>query len=260
MAATAALPELSLVEHAAISQNPSAVLIRSRRECGLAGGGYIAALTRDFRRQTSLPNPPGFCLFVVGADLEDDVQIIAPVTEIEWPQLRAKLSLDAAQASLQQFSYLSTMTYEEMMIGGLQCLLDNRDNFEACSFPGKFPYGQGFYCSARRTPLFFSECYQHSVRQFTNNPVANANWSVWCRLIEKAASICERKVREGSINERRHFPFLSKCCAVCGPRIEAVKNCSRCHMISYCSVDHQREDFQVHKKHCKKFKQPGDPL
>ena len=252
------MPELNLPEAVAISMNPYAVLIRNRKDCGLPGDGFVAALSTEFRKHI---NPTSYIFALGTTDMHlMNFQTISPVTEAEWPKLRTKLASDAAQAGLDQFSSFSTLTYDEMMVSGFQTLLDNRDDFEACTFPNMFPHGIGFYCMARPTPLFFNEYYQHTARVSTFHPVSHANYYVWCRLIEKAAQICERKLREGSLSERRQFPFLSQCCAICGPKTEPVKNCSRCHMISYCGRNHQLEDFEVHKKRCKKFKQPGDPL
>jgi hypothetical protein len=34
----------------------------------------------------------------------------------------------------------------------------------------------------------------------------------------------------------------------------AIKMCSRCSSVSYCSIEHQTEDWEVHKLKCKKIR------
>jgi hypothetical protein len=40
--------QLTLAEAIAISQNPYAIVIRSKKECGISGSGHVAALTNTF--------------------------------------------------------------------------------------------------------------------------------------------------------------------------------------------------------------------
>jgi hypothetical protein len=148
------------------------------------------------------------------------------------------------------FGFQSNTSYEEMMIGGFQSLLNNAEVFEKASFPNVFIFRTGIFCQKRRTPLQFPEYYNHIIRLSTYNPTAAPNWFIWCQLIEIAALITEKKVREGSLDdERRHFSFLQSCCAVCGPN-DQIKRCSRCHVMGYCGRKHQEEDFEKHKKKC----------
>ena len=37
----------------------------------------------------------------------------------------------------------------------------------------------------------------------------------------------------------------------------SLQRCSRCTMVCYCSVEHQKADWKRHKKECKKLKQLG---
>jgi len=49
-------------------------------------------------------------------------------------------------------------------------------------------------------------------------------------------------------------------CNICKSK-ENLKLCSKCHSVSYCSVEHQKEDWQKHKKNCKEmfkiYQKPG---
>lgn len=44
-----------------------------------------------------------------------------------------------------------------------------------------------------------------------------------------------------------------KCCAICGGN-EKLKACSACGLIYYCSVEHQKSHWKVHKGNCKAYK------
>jgi hypothetical protein len=39
-------------------------------------------------------------------------------------------------------------------------------------------------------------------------------------------------------------------CAVCG-KVEGAQKCGRCKAVSYCSKDHQKEDWKSHKAGCR---------
>ncbi|KAM4063380.1 MYND finger domain-containing protein [Hirsutella rhossiliensis] len=41
-----------------------------------------------------------------------------------------------------------------------------------------------------------------------------------------------------------------KVCRVCG-EMAGARRCSRCLTVAYCSRQHQKEDWKVHKKGCK---------
>ncbi|CAG7732253.1 unnamed protein product, partial [Allacma fusca] len=41
-------------------------------------------------------------------------------------------------------------------------------------------------------------------------------------------------------------------CAVCGGK--AAHRCASCQSVSYCSAEHQKEDWNGHRKHCRYFK------
>jgi hypothetical protein len=45
----------------------------------------------------------------------------------------------------------------------------------------------------------------------------------------------------------------SDCCAVCG-MTDGVKACSACGLIYYCSGEHQKEHWKVHKTVCAAYK------
>lgn len=215
----------------------------------------MATLTNKFTRCKTLPHPPQVVVNAIGKEL--DASDVLPVTEEDWPKLRDLLH---KQKILGSIGFTGDTTFDEMMVAGFRCLLDN-DKFELVSFPMVFPTGRGEFCEKRRTPLLFPEWYKHISRMSTFNPGSSVHWLVWCQLIEAAALIVEKKVRDGSLqNERRHFSFLQSCCAICGPRDE-IKRCSRCHVMGYCGREHQMQDFnEGHKKLCKKYQKPGDPI
>lgn len=256
------LPDLSVGESISIAQNPYPIIIRSKVDCGISGTGYVATLTNKFTRCKTLPHPPQVVVNAIGKTYGSSRSLTAantsPITEEDWPKLRDLLE---NQKILGSIGFNSDTTFDEMMVAGFRCLLDNNDVFEAVSFPATFPTGQGSFCVKRPTPLLFPEYYKHVSRMSTFNPESTVNWLVWCQLIEAAALIVEKKVRDGLLqNERRHFSFLQSCCAICGPQ-DDIKRCSRCHVIGYCGREHQLEDFNGgHKKLCKKYKRPGDPL
>mmetsp|Transcript_5282 Transcript_5282/g.7383 ORF Transcript_5282/g.7383 Transcript_5282/m.7383 type:complete len:256 (+) Transcript_5282:71-838(+) len=250
------LPDLTLAEAISIAPNPYPIIIRSKAECGISGTGYVATLTNKFTRCKTLPHPPQVVVNAIGQELT--AADVLPVTEEDWPALRDLLH---KQKVLGSIGFKGDTTFNEMMIAGFRCLLDSNDIFELASFPTVFPMGRGAFCEKRPTPLLFPEYYKHICRMSTFNPESSVNWLVWCQMIEAAALIVEKKVRDGSMqNERRHFSFLQSCCAICGPRDE-IKRCSRCHVMGYCGREHQMEDFnRGHKKLCKKYQRPGDPL
>lgn len=253
--------DLSLAEAVACAQNPFPIVVRSRKECGMKGSGYVAALTTTFSLFKIVPQPPRVILNVLGTELSSSGPLtagsIAPVTEEDWPKMKDLLS---KQKLLEIFGFHIDTPYDRMMANGFQCLLDNIKTFEQVSFPLVFPHGKGTFREKRRTPLVFPEYYRHVSRRIAFNLNSCENWLVWCELIEAAALIVERKVRDGTLpNERRHFSFLQSCCAVCGPKDE-IKRCSRCHVMGYCSREHQIDDFKEHKKQCKHYQMPGDPL
>mmetsp|Transcript_1630 Transcript_1630/g.1779 ORF Transcript_1630/g.1779 Transcript_1630/m.1779 type:complete len:207 (+) Transcript_1630:120-740(+) len=155
----------------------------------------------------------------------------------------------------------NAFSYEDMLLSGFLLYL-NTSKFEAASFPMKFPYGRGSYDEARPTPLMFGEYYRHLARVSPHLPHLHSTWFVWCQLIEQGAAVCARRVVAGTLTERRHFPFIQDTfCAICGPVPKASK-CGRCKLISYCSIEHQKQDWHQHRKHCKKGSPliPGQPL
>jgi hypothetical protein len=96
--------------------------------------------------------------------------------------------------------------------------------------------------------VLFPEYFKHICRLSTFNSASATNWLIWCELIEVAALVVERKVRDGSLDgETRHYSFIQNCCALC----------SRFHVMGYCGREHQIEDFDRHKKLCKKYQRPG---
>jgi hypothetical protein len=52
---------------------------------------------------------------------------------------------------------------------------------------------------------------------------------------------------------------MEKFCIVCGSQ-DDVKQCQRCKLISYCGREHQLQDWDIHRKYCKKAKCPGCPI
>lgn len=51
------------------------------------------------------------------------------------------------------------------------------------------------------------------------------------------------------------YPFNSRKCNICiqeGQSSAAeVKQCTRCQLISYCGIEHQKKDYKRHKPFCK---------
>ena len=39
------------------------------------------------------------------------------------------------------------------------------------------------------------------------------------------------------------------CCKVCG-KTDAVKRCGRCRVVGYCGKEHQKTDWEGHKRIC----------
>ena len=76
--------QLTLAEAIAISQNPYAIVIRSKKECGISGSGHVAALTNKFSQKT-LPNTPKVVLNAIGGDTCSESMDICIVTEDDWP-------------------------------------------------------------------------------------------------------------------------------------------------------------------------------
>jgi hypothetical protein len=258
------MPKMSPHEWLLLSLNPFSILVRSRLEIGLEGHGYVAALTDRFEMMTDVPHIDDVLLHFFGnfgsshgVDISCDT--LAPVSRQEWPKFRDAVNRDAEVSSGRFYSYGTDTSYDEMMVKGFQCLLDNAEKFEGCSFPARFPVGKGSYCEKRPTHTSFREYYQAVSRFDSHDTHAHATWLVWCKLIDRAAPLCAQKVLHESLEERRHYPFVENYCAVCGPTT-SVSRCSRCQLISYCDKDHQRQDWSRHKKCCKKAFAPGCPL
>jgi hypothetical protein len=76
---------------------------------------------------------------------------LAPVSRQEWPKFRDAVNRDAEVSSGRFYSYGTDTSYDEMLVNGLQCLLDNFEHFESCSFVARFPDGKGAYCEKRPT-------------------------------------------------------------------------------------------------------------
>uniref|UniRef100_A0A8W7PAP1 hypoxia-inducible factor-proline dioxygenase n=1 Tax=Anopheles coluzzii TaxID=1518534 RepID=A0A8W7PAP1_ANOCL len=58
------------------------------------------------------------------------------------------------------------------------------------------------------------------------------------------------------VQQHRHFQHQ---CRICGVS-EGLRRCSRCQIAYYCSVDHQRVDWKVHKLECRSIHQPQQPF
>jgi hypothetical protein len=259
------MPKMSPHEWLVLTLNPFSILVRSRQEIGLEGHGYVAALADKFEiLKQNLPHGDEVRLhffgkfgFSRGVDISCDT--LAPVSRQEWPKFRDAVNRDAEVSSGRFYSYGTDTSYDEMLVNGFQCLLDNSEAFEGCSFTARFPTGKGVYCEKRATHTSFLEYYQAVSLFNSHDAQAHATWLVWCKLISIAAPLCAEKVLHGSLEERRHYPFLENYCAVCG-LTKSVSRCSRCKLISYCDSDHQRQDWSRHKKCCKKAFAPGCPL
>ena len=250
--------QLTLAEAIAISQNPYVIVIRSKKECGISGSGHVAALTNTFSQIKTLPNTPKVVLNAIGGETCSESRDISIVMEDDWPSMRAVLE---SQQLLDEFGLKSDTSYDEMMVGGFQCLVNNAGIFEAVSFPNVFMLGSGMFCTKRQTPVLFPEFFKHICCLSTFNSASATNWLIWCELIEVAALVVERKVRDRSLDdETRHYSFIQNCCALCGPKDQNIKRCSRCHVMGYCGREHQIEDFDRHKRLCKKYQRPGDQL
>ena len=251
------LAQLTLPEAIAISQNPYAIIIRSKSECGIPGTGHVAALTNTFSQIKTLPHAPDIVRNAIGEEICSGEQI-SIVKEDDWPKMRSLLE---RQHLLDEFGLKIDTSYDEMLISGFQRLVNNAELFENVSFPTVFMFGTGGFCVKRPTPMLFPEYFKHISRLSTFNSASATNWLIWCELIEAAALVIEKKVRNGCfVDERRHYSFLQNCCALCGSLDETVKRCSRCHVMGYCGREHQIEDFERHKKLCKRYQRPGDPL
>lgn len=46
-------------------------------------------------------------------------------------------------------------------------------------------------------------------------------------------------------------------CGFCGNQSDPLKLCGSCKSIRYCSVDHQKRHWRIHRTKCKKNFQPG---
>ncbi|XP_035894485.1 uncharacterized protein LOC118504296 [Anopheles stephensi] len=57
------------------------------------------------------------------------------------------------------------------------------------------------------------------------------------------------------VQQHRHFQHQ---CRICGVN-EGLRRCSRCQIAYYCSVDHQRIDWKVHKTECRSIHLPPQP-
>ncbi|XP_049281494.1 uncharacterized protein LOC125762910 [Anopheles funestus] len=57
------------------------------------------------------------------------------------------------------------------------------------------------------------------------------------------------------VQQHRHFQHQ---CRICGVN-EGLRRCSRCQIAYYCSVDHQRIDWKVHKTECRSIHQLPQP-
>jgi hypothetical protein len=258
------MPTMNAIEWVALALNPFPILVRSRRECGLEGHGYVAALTDRFEATKNLPHGMHIILHFFGnlvesVDVGLNCDTIVPVSRQDWPKLRDVVNRDAARVSgARVYSFGAETSYMDMLVNGFRCLLDNYETFEGVSFPAKFPYGKGVYCEKRKH-VSFPEYYVHLSRLRTHESQAHAPWLVWCKLIDLAAQWVGQQVILGEMEERRHYPFVENHCAVVGPAIGVLK-CSQCQLISYCHRDYQREDWPRHKKYCKKAFAPGCPL
>uniref|UniRef100_A0A182USR6 hypoxia-inducible factor-proline dioxygenase n=1 Tax=Anopheles merus TaxID=30066 RepID=A0A182USR6_ANOME len=58
------------------------------------------------------------------------------------------------------------------------------------------------------------------------------------------------------VQQHRHFQHQ---CRICGVS-EGLRRCSRCQIAYYCSVDHQRVDWKVHKLECRSIHQHQQPF
>uniref|UniRef100_A0A182VS33 hypoxia-inducible factor-proline dioxygenase n=1 Tax=Anopheles minimus TaxID=112268 RepID=A0A182VS33_9DIPT len=58
------------------------------------------------------------------------------------------------------------------------------------------------------------------------------------------------------VQQHRHFQHQ---CRICGVN-EGLRRCSRCQIAYYCSVDHQRIDWKVHKTECRSIHQLQQPV
>uniref|UniRef100_A0A2M4AJB6 hypoxia-inducible factor-proline dioxygenase n=1 Tax=Anopheles triannulatus TaxID=58253 RepID=A0A2M4AJB6_9DIPT len=63
----------------------------------------------------------------------------------------------------------------------------------------------------------------------------------------QAPSVCSPMV----VQQHRHFQHQ---CRICGVS-EGLRRCSRCQIAYYCSVDHQRMDWKMHKLECRSIHQ-----
>ncbi|XP_053673353.1 uncharacterized protein LOC128723617 [Anopheles nili] len=57
------------------------------------------------------------------------------------------------------------------------------------------------------------------------------------------------------VQQHRHFQHQCRICRV----TEGLRRCSRCQIAYYCSVDHQRLDWKVHKIECRSIHQLAQP-
>ncbi|XP_033209629.1 uncharacterized protein LOC117168246 [Belonocnema kinseyi] len=62
---------------------------------------------------------------------------------------------------------------------------------------------------------------------------------------------------EGSF--KRYYPNQCQICYCIDNEKSPLKRCSRCHLVSYCSKDHQAKDYKQHKSLCKVLSELGGP-
>ena len=272
---------LNAAESMVLTINPWAILVRSRSECGLAGKGYIAALTDRFDSKHDMSKNMACVEHVFGSTEDTDLDLAdyntKPVTEDEWEAFKRTINrdadlLEAKGSPVKPYRFNPSTTYEDMLVNGFKCYANNSEEFEGKSFVTKFITGEGSYTERRGvknpkrstfTPanISFRQFYRIALMLSIpdiqdHDPETHLTWHLWSQLIDQALEVCAKKTLAGESKERRHLGFLKDWCAVCGP-CEKVKACARCNLISYCDKGHQIEDWPTHKKYCKTADHPG---
>lgn len=118
--------------------------------------------------------------------------------------------------------------------------------YEASVFMAIFPYGRGTYDEAGRPgPLGLTEYFSDICGQATfprDRHIGKVYSAYGTFLLSSLATF-----RNQNPQDRRALKLLigTNRCVVCDQ--PASNKCSRCKWACYCSVDHQKIDFSLHK-------------
>eukprot|EP01094_Clydonella_sp_ATCC50884_P011038 TRINITY_DN20839_c0_g1_i1.p1 TRINITY_DN20839_c0_g1~~TRINITY_DN20839_c0_g1_i1.p1 ORF type:complete len:295 (-),score=62.46 TRINITY_DN20839_c0_g1_i1:112-996(-) len=290
---------LTCMDAVLVAPNPLAIIIRSRKECGLSGKGFLAAFGVRFESATKLPHPHSLIQEFVGVrdglcDNTDESELlrmaeqkgrlalldeigvphqhnVSPCLRGDWERFRDSVNKGAQGEHCPKRGlparYAPDETWDGMLRRGMQLFLEHRDKFEATSFPMCFPHGSGTFASKRRTPLFLFDCARRMEQLSSSNPLLYFPYLVWANLMRMAAqNIASATPEEAcTVDPRGLVLFLRHhFCLHCGVDSsdppKPIKRCARCSVAGYCSRECQRKDWPLHKTRCQAQVLPGDLL